>query len=115
MADVEGAGHRMAFEDRFRVAVVLVVQDVVEESDDELAMIMRDGQTERIRYGAPDRVPEAVFDAVKDTGLYVARTPVLAEGRVELLWYVIEQSISHDYHRYGNLGLRADESRAEVL
>jgi RHH-type proline utilization regulon transcriptional repressor/proline dehydrogenase/delta 1-pyrroline-5-carboxylate dehydrogenase len=31
------------------------------------------------------------------------------------LWYVREQSISTDYHRYGNLGMRADEVRAEVL
>ena len=37
---------------------------------------------------------------------YIADTPVVAHGRVELLWYVREQSISHVYHRYGNLGLR---------
>ena len=49
-----------------------------------------------------------------ETGLYVARAPVLAEGRIELLWYVREQSISHDYHRYGNLGARIEESRAPV-
>ncbi len=36
------------------------------------------------------------------------------EGRLELLWYVREQSISTDYHRYGNLGIRADEARAQV-
>jgi RHH-type proline utilization regulon transcriptional repressor/proline dehydrogenase/delta 1-pyrroline-5-carboxylate dehydrogenase len=32
-----------------------------------------------------------------------------------MLWYLREQSISVDYHRYGNLGNRADEPRAEVL
>jgi RHH-type proline utilization regulon transcriptional repressor/proline dehydrogenase/delta 1-pyrroline-5-carboxylate dehydrogenase len=36
------------------------------------------------------------------------------EGRLELLWYLQEQSISFDYHRYGNLGARADEPRAPV-
>ena len=41
--------------------------------------------------------------------LYGRRTGT--EGRVELLWYVREQSISHDYHRYGNLGARASEAR----
>jgi len=45
----------------------------------------------------------------------VVSVPVSAEGRLELLWYVREQSISTDYHRYGNLGMRADEVRAEVL
>lgn len=38
-------------------------------------------------------------------------TPVLANGRVELLNYVREVSISIDYHRYGNLGMREKEPR----
>jgi RHH-type proline utilization regulon transcriptional repressor/proline dehydrogenase/delta 1-pyrroline-5-carboxylate dehydrogenase len=45
--------------------------------------------------------------------LYLADSPVVAEGRVELLWYLYEQSVSIDYHRYGNLGARAAEPRAE--
>ena len=36
---------------------------------------------------------------------YIADTQVSRHGRVELLWYVREQSVSHIYHRYGNLGL----------
>ena len=52
--------------------------------------------------------------AVGETGIYVSRAPVLVEGRVELLWYIEEQSISHDYHRYGNLGHRQDEERSPV-
>ena len=31
------------------------------------------------------------------------------------MWYVREQSISHDYHRYGNLGRRQAEQRSPVL
>lgn len=38
--------------------------------------------------------------------------PVLAEDRVELLWYLREQSVCHDYHRYGN-GSRNAEPRKE--
>jgi RHH-type proline utilization regulon transcriptional repressor/proline dehydrogenase/delta 1-pyrroline-5-carboxylate dehydrogenase len=41
--------------------------------------------------------------------------PVVAEGRLECLWYLHEQSLSVDYHRYGNLGRRTGEPRAEVL
>ena len=89
--------------------------EFVEESDDVLAQIICEQQTDRVRYAAPDRVPSIVFEAVRDSGQFVARAPVLAEGRVELLWYVREQSISHDYHRYGNLGPRAAEKRAEVI
>jgi RHH-type proline utilization regulon transcriptional repressor/proline dehydrogenase/delta 1-pyrroline-5-carboxylate dehydrogenase len=34
---------------------------------------------------------------------------VRMEGRIELLHYYRQQSICHDYHRYGNLGERAQE------
>jgi RHH-type proline utilization regulon transcriptional repressor/proline dehydrogenase/delta 1-pyrroline-5-carboxylate dehydrogenase len=47
--------------------------------------------------------------------VYVATEPVSLSGRVELLWYVREQSLSVDYHRYGNLGFRAEEERSPVL
>ena len=39
---------------------------------------------------------------------HIARGPVLAEGRLELLNYFHEQSRCINYHRYGNLGDRAD-------
>jgi RHH-type proline utilization regulon transcriptional repressor/proline dehydrogenase/delta 1-pyrroline-5-carboxylate dehydrogenase len=60
----------------------------------------------RIRYGARDRVPVAVRRAAAAAGLWIADGPVVGQGRVELLWYLREQSVSHDYHRYGNLGRR---------
>ncbi|MGD8367091.1 MAG: bifunctional proline dehydrogenase/L-glutamate gamma-semialdehyde dehydrogenase [Desulfobacterales bacterium] len=63
-------------------------------------------QVQRIRYAAPERVPAVVFEATAETGFYIAREPVLAEGRVELLHYLINQSICDTYHRYGNLGER---------
>ncbi len=34
-------------------------------------------------------------------------------GRIELLWYLTEQSLSVSYHRYGNLGGRTGEERDE--
>jgi RHH-type proline utilization regulon transcriptional repressor/proline dehydrogenase/delta 1-pyrroline-5-carboxylate dehydrogenase len=40
------------------------------------------------------------------TGAHLADEPVLGEGGFELLHYLREQSISIDYHRYGNLGAR---------
>ena len=89
--------------------------EFVEESDTVLARVITEGQTDRVRYGAPDRVPEVVRRAIGDTGVYIADAPVLIEGRIELLWYLTEQSISHDYHRYGNLGARNDEKRRPVL
>jgi len=87
--------------------------EFVEETDASLAEVIRSHDTDRVRY-AGENVPSEVLAAVGDTGIYVARTPVLEEGRIELLWYLREQSISHDYHRYGNLGGRFDESRRSV-
>jgi RHH-type proline utilization regulon transcriptional repressor/proline dehydrogenase/delta 1-pyrroline-5-carboxylate dehydrogenase len=59
----------------------------------------------------PGRVPEAIRRAANEACNYIADTPVLTEGRLELLWYVEEQSLSNDYHRYGYLGPRFEEQR----
>jgi len=89
--------------------------EFVEESDERLAQVIRQHRTDRVRYAAPDRVPEVVRHVVAETGLYIAAAPVLAVGRIELLWYVREQSLCIDYHRYGNLGARVDEPRSDTL
>ncbi|MGD9113642.1 MAG: hypothetical protein PVI77_14880, partial [Desulfobacterales bacterium] len=60
----------------------------------------------RIRYAGPQRVPQAVYRAAAENGFYIARTPVMMDGRIELLQYYQQQSICNNYHRYGNLGER---------
>jgi RHH-type proline utilization regulon transcriptional repressor/proline dehydrogenase/delta 1-pyrroline-5-carboxylate dehydrogenase len=87
--------------------------EFVEETDAELAAALESGRVTRVRYAAPDRVPEAIRRAAAASLAYIADSPPLAEGRVELLWYLREQSISHVYHRYGNLGRRAAELRGD--
>lgn len=89
--------------------------EFVVESDEELAEVVRSGETQRVRYAAPERIAEVVARAVGDTGVCLVGQSVVAEGRLELLWYCQEQSISHNYHRYGNLGERAKEKRRPVL
>ncbi len=83
------------------------------ESDQQLEAAMRADEVERVRFAAPHRVPSSLRLAAAEEGVHLADGPVLGEGRVELLWDLREQSISHDYHRYGNLGPRAEERRAE--
>jgi RHH-type proline utilization regulon transcriptional repressor/proline dehydrogenase/delta 1-pyrroline-5-carboxylate dehydrogenase len=78
---------------------------VFNEPDDRL--IRSISRVDRIRYAAPDRVAPAVFKAAAETGFYISRTPVMMDGRLELLQYHQQQSICHNYHRYGNLGERA--------
>ncbi len=86
--------------------------EFVEESDAELAAAMKSGRVGRVRYTAPEHVPEAIRRASAESMVYVADAPPLAHGRIELLWYLQEQSLSRVYHRYGNLGRRATETRA---
>jgi len=78
---------------------------VFNEPDDRLLKSI--SKVDRIRYAAPDRVAPAVFQAAADTGFYISRAPIMMEGRLELVQYYQQQSICHNYHRYGNLGERA--------
>jgi len=89
--------------------------EFVEETDAQLVRALRERQVDRVRYAAPDRASLEVLQAGNAANGCVVSVPVSAEGRLELLWYVREQSISTDYHRYGNLGVRADEERAAVM
>ena len=69
----------------------------------------------RLQQRAAELQTPPVLQAGAEAGECVVSVPVSSEGRLELLWYVQEQSISIDYHRYGNLGQRAAEERAGVL
>ena len=74
------------------------------ESDHELSV--RLAEIERVRYAHHDRVPEEMHKAAAKLGKHISRNVPLAEGRIEMLRYLREQSLSADYHRYGNLGER---------
>lgn len=88
--------------------------EFIDESDQELENGLRSGGVPRLRYACPARVPESIRRAANENFVFIADAPVVA-SHLELLWYVVEQSISFDYHRYGNLGPRADEARAPIL
>ncbi len=87
--------------------------EFAEQSDRQVADLVRAHAFDRVRYAAPDRVPLEVLQAAGESGVAVIARPVLADGRAELLWYLQEQSVSIDYHRYGNLGIRSSEPRAQ--
>ncbi len=89
--------------------------EFLEESDDELIHSIENGQVARLRYAATTRVPESVRRVANRHHVFIADQRVSMHGRIELLWYVMEQSISFDYHRYGNLGPRSSEKRADTL
>ncbi len=76
---------------------------------------------ERVKQGSYSRIrlisqPNAhLQQAAAASACCITFAPVLANGRFELLHYLQEVSISTDYHRYGNLGIREGELRKEIL
>ncbi|TWU42195.1 bifunctional proline dehydrogenase/L-glutamate gamma-semialdehyde dehydrogenase [Novipirellula artificiosorum] len=78
----------------------------VEETQTELALRMADGNVGRLRRLGSSTSPE-IDKASAEDFVTVVREPVVIDGRIECLRYLDEQSISHDYHRYGNLGRRS--------
>lgn len=96
------------FLDRTEAQELLEAMPIRRQSDEELIASFE--VLQRIRYAAPDRVPQSVLKAAAATGYYIARAPVLMEGRLELIHYVQNQNVCNNYHRYGNLGERTELS-----
>lgn len=73
----------------------------IKETDEEFLMHLKQ---DRIRLLSLPT--QKVVDALSLRGLWQLPKPVVSNGRIELLHYLREVSISYDYHRYGNLGVR---------
>jgi RHH-type proline utilization regulon transcriptional repressor/proline dehydrogenase/delta 1-pyrroline-5-carboxylate dehydrogenase len=57
---------------------------------------------ERIRVCSQD-ASDAIYKAAAKLGKHIADRKPMAEGRLELLHYLKEQSIAFEYHRYGSV------------
>ncbi len=84
--------------------------EICTETDEELAerllITNKTAKIDLLSYAHPDRGPQIIHQAATKLGKHIARHVSRAEGRIEMLRYLREQSISIDYHRYGNLGER---------
>jgi RHH-type proline utilization regulon transcriptional repressor/proline dehydrogenase/delta 1-pyrroline-5-carboxylate dehydrogenase len=74
--------------------------------EDEAALLSSMARAERIRFLRPENVSGTLYELAAESALYIASEPFIGHGRIELMHYFIEQSISNSYHRYGNLGLQ---------
>ena len=50
---------------------------------------------------SPD-IPLAMYQRAAEVNRYIATAAPVKRGRVELIHYIKEQSISYEYHRYGS-------------
>ncbi|WP_182866325.1 proline dehydrogenase family protein [Rhodopirellula sp. JC639] len=79
----------------------------VQESDVSLADEISDGRVDRLRLLLPTKsLPTIIHDACRNEFISIIAETVLDDAEIEMLRYLNEQSISDDYHRYGNLGRR---------
>ena len=74
------------------------------ENEEEFTKVFR--SIDRIIYSDISKVTPLVFSEAAKIPKFIVRQKPMMEGRLELLNYLIEQSISYSYHRYGNLGAR---------
>ncbi|MBA2368352.1 MAG: bifunctional proline dehydrogenase/L-glutamate gamma-semialdehyde dehydrogenase [Candidatus Protochlamydia sp.] len=83
------------------------------EKEAQLVERIAQGKIKRARLCG--KVTQALIEALANAGCRLNRGAVMANGRVELLQMLREASISSDYHRYGNLGDREQETRAPLI
>jgi RHH-type proline utilization regulon transcriptional repressor/proline dehydrogenase/delta 1-pyrroline-5-carboxylate dehydrogenase len=69
------------------------------QSDEEFVQDMENYY--RVRCCSAD-LPMSYYEQAGKSGKYIATAKPLVEGRLELLHYLKEQSISYEYHRYGS-------------
>jgi RHH-type proline utilization regulon transcriptional repressor/proline dehydrogenase/delta 1-pyrroline-5-carboxylate dehydrogenase len=74
---------------------------VVEAEAGFVERLAHPGGAERVRVW--QSISTAARAAANGAGVTVIDAPVLANGRLELRWYLREQSVSHVLHRYGSV------------
>ena len=74
-------------------------KDVKVESPNAFCQSLKD--YERIRTISAN-VPDSVFEAAAAADRYIEQATPVHNGRIELVRYIQEQSISNEYHRYGS-------------
>jgi len=77
---------------------------ILRESEEEFIQNFKN--VDRIIYSDISKVTPLVFREAAKIAKFIVRQKPMMEGRIELLNYMQEQSISYSYHRYGNLGAR---------
>jgi RHH-type proline utilization regulon transcriptional repressor/proline dehydrogenase/delta 1-pyrroline-5-carboxylate dehydrogenase len=77
------------------------VELVVEGEAGFVERLARPGDADRLRVWEP--ISTAARVAANGVGLTVIDAPVIANGRLELRWYLREQTVSRLLHRYGSV------------
>jgi RHH-type proline utilization regulon transcriptional repressor/proline dehydrogenase/delta 1-pyrroline-5-carboxylate dehydrogenase len=103
-ANVTGSGLEVSCSDEFAYPEVLKsvfgkTGIIFEKESDFLNRMLN---FERVRT-CTSEISMQMYEKAAEAGIYLSTSRPLTEGRVELLNYIREQSISYEYHRYGNI------------
>ncbi|MCH9631319.1 MAG: 1-pyrroline-5-carboxylate dehydrogenase [Chlamydiia bacterium] len=93
-------------------SLLLPIFNIKNETEEDFIHRVTTGGVKRVRMIS--KPSKELLEASSLSTCYIDASPVLANGRIELLHYLREVSISSDYHRYGNLGLRENEIRKPI-
>ncbi|SFV68475.1 Proline dehydrogenase (Proline oxidase) / Delta-1-pyrroline-5-carboxylate dehydrogenase [hydrothermal vent metagenome] len=80
--------------------------------EDEEELITSIKNHERIRFLTHEPISKGIYESLSKDVTYLSGENFVSNGRLEMLHYYIEQSISDSYHRYGNLGEKKSEYEA---
>lgn len=80
----------------------LTLLGIVIKMQDEDRFVEEMDNYERIRICSP-AASDAIYLKAAKLGKHIANNKPLAEGRLEMLHYLKEQSIAYEYHRYGSI------------
>ncbi len=86
---------------------------IIYEDEASLLQKIEEGKIKRLRL--LEKTPGHYHKKASVSGCYIIDSCVLANGRCELLHYLREVTISYDYHRNGNLGIREGELRKQII
>lgn len=87
---------------KYMALKTLYGSDVAFKKESDEAFLASMGAYDRVRTCSPE-LPLAYYEKAAELGMYIATAKPVVEGRLELLHYLKEQSISFEYHRYGSI------------
>ncbi len=86
-----------------KASMLLDAQDEV-YTEDLGQMLEHIPRVERLRFLNKSTCSPSVYAHARQHGVHIATESFISHGRIELMHYFYEQSVSNSYHRYGNLG-----------
>jgi len=99
--DRRGAEAQRALAAASLCGVEVVLSDATTESTEDFAARLGELDLDRVRVLGP--MSDELRAAARTAEIHLANDPVTSSGRIELLHYLREQTVSRTTHRYGNL------------